>query len=225
MKKSALLLLLVAAPAWADPPTLNIPPEITAQPGQWVVVAPETTAKAILYIGLDGLAAFPSSELKDPRKLVVNVPNQPGAKFRFVAVGTLNDEMAQTTFAVVVAGAPVPPPPPTDPFQAALQAAFQTEAAAPKLTQVQTLARFYRTAAGTTVNNPALKTYQDLQAVMKLGVTQIGLPHGALAGLISIIASDELRAFPNPATVLDPTTRAAAASEFIRIAAALEGLK
>lgn len=231
MTRYALFLLLWAAPAWAAGPTIQIPDEIVAT-GDYVTVTPQTDAKSIVYVGLSGVDAFPSEFLKDSRSFVLPVRGLAQGRYNFRAVGTLNDEQSTKGFAVIVgtppAPVPVPVPPaptPTDPFQAALQAAFGVEGAVPKLTQVQTLARFYRTAAATTVNDPTLRTYQDLQNVMKLTIKQQGLPPGALAGLVSIIAADELRAFPNRATPLDPTTRAVAASEFIRIAAALEGIK
>jgi hypothetical protein len=123
------LTLFLAAPLWAaDPPTLNIPDEIKAQPGAWVVIAPDTTAKAVTYVALDGLSAFPSSELKDPRKLVVNAPA--AGRFRFVAVGTLNDEQAVKAFVIVVGDAPPVPPGPgpgpgpgPDPFGGGMTAA------------------------------------------------------------------------------------------------------
>ncbi len=224
----ALLLVFLAAPAWADPPKLLIPSEVPAQPGQWVVIVPDTDAKAITYVGLDGLSAFPSSELRDPRRLVVNAPAS--GRFRFVAVGTLNDEQTAVPFTVVVAGTPpTPPPAPTpDAFQQALQDAFGVEAATPKLTQVRTLATFYRTAARTTVNDPRLLTTGDLDHALKLGVKLIGLPPGALSGLVQVIASDMTRALGDPIASpkpLDAATRAAAAAELNRIASALEGIK
>jgi hypothetical protein len=124
--------------------------------------------------------------------------------------------------------APVPPgptPPPPDAFQAALQAAYALEPAPDKANQVKVLAGFYRAAALTTVRNPALATLGDLQDTLKLAVKQIGLPAGALAKLVPVIAADEIRALgTNRGQPLDQTTRDAAASEFVRVAASLEGL-
>jgi hypothetical protein len=102
-------LLLSFTVCFAEPPKVVIPQEIKAEPGDWVTVSPETTAKAVTYVGLDGLKPFPSSELKDPRKLILAV-NKPG-RYRFVAVGTLNDEMAQAPFVVVVGNPPPTPGP------------------------------------------------------------------------------------------------------------------
>lgn len=109
-KLSLTLCLLWATPLWAQ--KLEIPAAIPAAVGAWVVVEPTTDCKAVTYVGLDGLSSFPSGELKDPRKLVVN-PTTPG-KYRFTAVGSLNDVHVSTTFAIVVIDpnpTPVPPNP------------------------------------------------------------------------------------------------------------------
>jgi hypothetical protein len=120
MKRAALIALLaLAAPVWAEPPApsptppaINIPAEIPSTPGQWLVVTPNTNCTAVVYVGLDGLSAFPSGELKDPRKLVVQPP---AGRFRFVAVGTLNDQLATANFVITDGGpGPPPPPPPAD---------------------------------------------------------------------------------------------------------------
>jgi hypothetical protein len=221
MIRAALLLMLLAAPVWADGPKITIPAEIPAS-GDYVVVTPDTTAKAISYVAQSGVDAFPSSMLRDPRTFVLPVRGLPAGRYQFTAVGTLNDEQSTATFTVVVGTGPPPAP---DAFQQALQTAFGNEGASLKAAQVRMLASFYRTAAATTVNDPNLHTYGELQDTMKLAVKNIGLTPGALSGLVRIIASDELRAFPNPNTTLDSSTRKLAAAEFIRIAAALEGLR
>lgn len=95
--------------ALADPPRLVIPVEVRAIKGDWLVIQPDTDAKAVSYVGLDGLAAFPSSELKDSRKLIVNPPAD--GRYRFVAVGSLNDEHARAAFTIVVGDSPTPAPP------------------------------------------------------------------------------------------------------------------
>lgn len=114
MKRLAaiVVLLALASAVWAAPPALDIPAEVKAQPGKWLVVSPTTTAASVVYIALDGLEPFPSTELKDPRKLVVQVPATAG-RWRFVAVGALGGEQATTTFTIVVGDVPpVPPVPP-----------------------------------------------------------------------------------------------------------------
>lgn len=109
MYRALLVLLIATVPLLAEPPKLVIPQEIKADPGKWVTVSPDTNAKAVKYVGLDGLDAFPSSELKDGRKLIVN-PTKAG-RYRFVAVGTLNDEQTDTPFTIVVGNVPPTPGP------------------------------------------------------------------------------------------------------------------
>jgi hypothetical protein len=114
MKRLAVFfLLLLASPCPADPPKLDLPAEVKGDPEAWLVVSPATTAKAVTYIGLDKLTAFPSAEQKDPKKLIV-YPAKAG-RYRFVAVGTLNDEQAVRAFVVVVGDAPPDPGPGPDP--------------------------------------------------------------------------------------------------------------
>lgn len=118
MRSALCALVLLASAAVAAPPALDIPAEIAAEPGDWVTVAPKTTAKSVVYVGLDKIKPFPSDQLKDGRNLVLAVPDsaKPGARFRFVAVGTLNDEQTARPFVVVVGGAdPGPPPVPPAP--------------------------------------------------------------------------------------------------------------
>jgi hypothetical protein len=105
---SLLLTLAAAGPLWAA--SLKIPAEVPAQPGRWLVLSPDTDCVAVDYVGYDGLEPFPSSELKDPRKLVVQAPATAG-RFRFTAIGTLKDELARCDFVVVVGDAPPGPAP------------------------------------------------------------------------------------------------------------------
>ncbi len=125
---------------------------------------------------------------------------------------------------------PAPPTPPTpvppaDPFQMALQAAYDVGKVPAEAAYVKTFAKFYRDAATTTVPNAGLKTMGDLWDTLKIAVKQIGLPPGSLARLIPIIAADESGGLGvNRAVALDATTRAAAAQEYLRIAIALERL-
>ncbi len=226
---SAVLLLALASPSWADPPPLEIPAEIKAQPGAWVVVSPKTTAAAVLYVGLDGLSAFPSSELKDPRKLVVAAPVVAG-RWRFVAVGTLKDEMTETPFSIVVGDAPptppVPPTPPgpTDPLTKTLQAAFDQETAPTRTTHLAALTALYRN-AGPTCQRTDLKTAADLLGVLKTAAGSL-LPTDALPKLRGAIRDELNKTLPtDPAAPLDQATRDKAAATFARVASALAGVK
>jgi hypothetical protein len=103
------------APVPVAQPVLTIPAEVRATPGDWLVVSPQTNCVAVAYVGLDGLSAFPSGELRDARKLIVNPPRGGQSRYRFVAVGTLGDQLVQTPFAVVTEEAPAPGPTPPVP--------------------------------------------------------------------------------------------------------------
>lgn len=115
-----LLPLILATTAWAGP-VLEYAQEIKVPSpvrDEYYSISPRRTdAKAITYISLDDLAAFPSEELRDTRKLIVLVRKGSIGRYRFKAVGTLNDELTVVEFALVVGTPqPIPPPPvPPDP--------------------------------------------------------------------------------------------------------------
>jgi hypothetical protein len=108
MRTLALSLWLVAAAAFAA--ELDIPAEVPAEAGEWVVIKPKGDCVAVYYVALDGLKAFPASELKDPRNLVVQA-HAPG-RYRFEAVGTRDNVQVARRFVVVVGGVPPGPTPP-----------------------------------------------------------------------------------------------------------------
>lgn len=111
-----LFLHLFATAAISAPPKLVIPAEIQAKPGKWVTVSPDTEAKTITYVSLDGLDPFPSSELIEKRKMIVFPTEE--KRYRFIAVGSKDDEHTTVEFVLVVGtppAKPVPTPTPTDP--------------------------------------------------------------------------------------------------------------
>ena len=59
----ATLLAVSASLAAAAPPNLKLPDVIPAKE-QYVRFTPDTDAKSVFYIGLSGVEAFPSDELK-----------------------------------------------------------------------------------------------------------------------------------------------------------------
>lgn len=107
----AFLVLTAGNLALAEPPKLNIPPEIQAA-GDYVTFTPETDAKGVSYFGLSGVDPFPPSILADRRTFALPVRGLPAGGYRFVAVGSLNDEHASQTFTVIVGQRPAPVPPP-----------------------------------------------------------------------------------------------------------------
>lgn len=105
--------LLVAVSSFAAPPKLEIPSEKLKPVAGYVRFAPETTAKSVTYVPLDDAYPFPSEELKDGRRFVLPVAGLKPGKYRFVAVGTLNDEQTATGFEIVIDGSPEPKPSPS----------------------------------------------------------------------------------------------------------------
>lgn len=105
---AAVLSLILSAP-----PEVTIPKDTVAV-GDYVVITPTTTAKAITYVGLSGVDPFPSVMLKDPKAFILPTRGLPNGVYRFVGVASLNDEHAQFTFNVRV-GSKDPMPNPGDP--------------------------------------------------------------------------------------------------------------
>ena len=110
---AAFLSLALAAPAWGQP-RLDIPAEI-APAGEYVTFVPDTDAKAVTYVGQSGVSPFPSEFLRDPRAFVLPVRGLPAGRYRFTAVGSLDDKHAAREFAVVVGQPPPVPPGPQPP--------------------------------------------------------------------------------------------------------------
>ncbi len=101
--------------AWADPPTLVIEPEIRPA-GTYVRMTPKTDAVSVTYIGLSGIDPFPSEELKDGRRFLLNVRGLPEGRYLFAAVGAgKNGEQTRTDFTVVIGVNPPPVPPGPNP--------------------------------------------------------------------------------------------------------------
>lgn len=112
MRAPALLSFVVVASAAGAPPTLEIPAEVKPANG-YAMVTPKGDVKTVTYIGLDGVYPFPSGLLADKRLFALPVQGLAPGRYRFVAVGSLNDEHAVAEFAVVISGPTPPPVPPT----------------------------------------------------------------------------------------------------------------
>lgn len=110
------LLLVWAGSTFAAPPKLAIPPETKAT-GEYVILQPDTTAKAVSYVGQSGVSPFPSQFLADKRVFILPVRGLSAGRYQFTAVGSLGDEHASTVFVILVGDAPLPPPipPPVPP--------------------------------------------------------------------------------------------------------------
>jgi hypothetical protein len=227
---SALALLVAVVPAWAEPPKLVVPAELKPA-GDYATFAPstaDTTAKAVTYVGLSGVEPFPSAFLKDSRAFVLPVRGLAAGRYKFRAVGSLNDEHATADFVVVVGDAPPPvdpigPDKPLTPFQAKLQAAVKADGAPAEA--VRKYAALYKLAAATTVRDASLLTTGGLLTEMRQAVKSLGLPAGSLDKTARVVA-DELNAvLPTAANAtLDTATRDKIAVAFLAVAAALEGV-
>lgn len=112
MKRACVGLVLAAAGfAAGEPPKLVVPAEVRPASG-YARMLPDTTAKAVTYVGLSGVHPFPGDELKDGRRFLLPTGGLKAGRYKFVAVGSLKDEHAVAEFVVVVGDAPAPPDPP-----------------------------------------------------------------------------------------------------------------
>lgn len=115
MRTTLLVLLLLADPAWADPPKLSIPAEVKAA-GEYVTFTPNTDAVSVTYVAQSAVEPFPSAFLKDPRAFVLPTRGLAAGRYRFVAVAASNaGEQSAQAFAVLVGDAPPGPPDPPKP--------------------------------------------------------------------------------------------------------------
>jgi len=121
MKKIALLFAFVLSsiPISAAPPKLTIPTEIFVKAGKWAQVLPDTECKKITYVSHDGLDPYPAEEQVNKLKMIV-FPTEDNKRYKFTAVGSLNDEHVVAEFWLVVGKpkedgdtkpVPVEPPP------------------------------------------------------------------------------------------------------------------
>jgi hypothetical protein len=116
-KMSAVLVLFLGSLACGQPPSLVIPAEVRPS-GQYVRFSPQTDAVAVAYVGLSGLDAFPSEDLKDSRRFLLDVYGKPAGRYGFAAIASSKTgEQVRADFVVVIGNvppgpAPVPPVPP-----------------------------------------------------------------------------------------------------------------
>jgi hypothetical protein len=101
-------LVLAALAVRAEPPSLKIDSEHRPT-GQYVRFTPDTDAKSVIYVGLDGIDPFPSEELKDSRRFLLNTRGLAPGRYRFAAVAAgATGEQTRADFAVMIG--PVPDP-------------------------------------------------------------------------------------------------------------------
>lgn len=106
-------LLLLATPLLAAPPSLEIPAEVRPS-GQYVRLLPKTDAEGVAYIGLSGLDPFPSEELEEKRKFILDTRGLAVGRYKFAAIAWSGADRTRFDFDVVV-GEPPPGPGPEPP--------------------------------------------------------------------------------------------------------------
>ncbi len=112
LRFSLAVLVATAGLAFADPPTLTLPPKVEG--GSFAVIAAVTDGKAVEYVPLDkGLEFFPATLLRDPKVAVVFGPK--GAYRVLAYTGNADGPSKPVYTTVVLGGATVPIDPPKDP--------------------------------------------------------------------------------------------------------------
>lgn len=144
----AAVVLAAISPAWslaADPPTVKLPADQKAEPGQLIRLTAETDGKTVRWIvcpdGAD-LIPFPDG------KIAIFSARKPGryAVHAYTAAGDLPSEPARCTITVEPLAPPVPPTPPapSDPLAIELKALYAADTSGNKANDVKTLAALYR---------------------------------------------------------------------------------
>lgn len=108
--RSFLLVLCLSCCVLAAP-ELDIPPEIQAT-DEYVILTPKGDCKSVTYVGQSGVSPFPSTLFEDKRVFVLPVRGLAAGRYRFTAVGSLDDKHCVKSFTVVVGNPPQPQPGP-----------------------------------------------------------------------------------------------------------------
>lgn len=121
MRATTTLLFMLAPLAFAAPPTLTLPAEVTGEVAAFVTVKATVAGdvKGVKYVPIDaGLSVFPSDLLSD--KTVTVVVASKAGRYRVLAYSGNADGPSEPAITTVVIGGakPVDPPPvsPTDVF-------------------------------------------------------------------------------------------------------------
>lgn len=109
MKRLALLIVLLAGPAFAEPPFVKLPAEVAATSGTFIVVTAESNGKTIRWVPLDaGLSMIPTDLLRDTKTAICMAAK---GRYRLLAYTALADESSVPSIVtIIVDAAPVPPP-------------------------------------------------------------------------------------------------------------------
>jgi hypothetical protein len=105
------LTALALLPLIGSAPTLDVPPEVVPTKG-YAILTPGGTCKAVTYVGLSGEDPMPGVLFADKRVFVFPTRGLSAGRYRFAAIGSLEDVHVVTEFTVVVGTPPTPPTPP-----------------------------------------------------------------------------------------------------------------
>lgn len=218
--RSMLAALATASAAVAGPPALKIPEEVRATQ-QYVRFDPETDAKGVIYIGLSGVEAFPSEELKDPRRFLLDTRGLAEGRYGFAAVGAgATGEQTRVNFTVVVGAEAA-----VDPMLPPFRKAFDADASPTKLADVRALALAYRAVAGRVRESPESFSAGDFAALVPRLRQEAIADRLESARAVFGEAIVKLNLPEAPLAVLPAERKDAIAKLFLRFAGILESIK
>lgn len=226
------LIMLRGCEAFAAEPAVKLPTEIRAKPGRLLRLQAETTNKHVRWFlsnpddaDLIPIAAEKAAIFCSPTVGRYRV-------FCYTAAGDVPSEPAVCV--VIVGEAPDPgpkpppspdPPEPSDPFAKALQAAYAADAAPDKAKRRDQLASLYRYAANLVSGESEIDTVGKLYDVLR-DAGKILVGDQVLPGVRRAIAEELSKVLPtSPSAPLDKATRERCASQFTRVAKALESVR
>lgn len=204
----------------------DVPLIILTSPDLVTNVAPET-----------GPITFKGRFCSDPSKVTKKTftekfiytlePLKSGAaEIIVVPVGVQDAKLIKRQSVLVNDGTgPLPPPDPDAAFKAKVEAAYKADTNISKPAYAKQLAAIYREGASNTVNDPKLKSKQDLLSVMSSAAQSV-VPLPGLRSVREVIAAElNDKLGTNGDAALTQDVRSTAVAQFNRMAAVLEGLK
>jgi len=185
---------------------LVVPAEVQGEPGEFVVIATETSGKKVVFYAIDpGLKRFPP-ELLNTSKAAVYTAAKSG-KYRVLIYTAVNDEPTEPQICVVTIGNPEPgPAPDLPPLAKKFKELLQMEQQADKYPKAKLLVTCMETAAEM-ANNPQYKNAGELESairtatVAKMGQGQLPLVGKAIGETVANVVGD------NPETPLTAEVR------------------
>lgn len=112
----AFIFLLASLASVLAAPPVEVPPTVTGEVADFVVVRAKTDGVTVMFVALDpGLRVFPSGLLSDRKATVVTAPR--AGRYRLLCYSAVgNDPTEPAVIVVIIGDAPdVPPPKPKDP--------------------------------------------------------------------------------------------------------------